>query len=89
MTKFFLLLTLMCHTACSSPDDVSGSLAIESRLARIENGLTPGFQIQGRDIPAFNIDARMRELNIPGMSVAFVANAEVQISLFSGPDGQH
>jgi len=77
MKNFSLLLVLLFLSACTPPDSASGAQDLDARLARIENGLTPGFQIKGQDQLVFNIDERLKELGIPGMSVAFVANGEI------------
>ena len=52
--------------------------AIETRIQRIENNLQPTFQVSGRPVPKSNIDDRLEELGIPGLSIAFVNNGKIQ-----------
>lgn len=51
---------------------------IEDRIKRIENGLMPALQIKGEPIPTFNINERLKQLSIPGVSIAFVHNGKVE-----------
>ena len=51
---------------------------VDARIKRIENSLTPRFQIKGYPVPKFNIEERLKELGIPGISIAFVANGKVE-----------
>ncbi len=62
---------------CSSPSDNDAEV-LAKRISRIENGLQPTLQIQGDSIPAFNIEARMRELGIPGVSIAVINDGELE-----------
>ncbi|MDA3833147.1 MAG: serine hydrolase, partial [Spirochaetales bacterium] len=48
------------------------------KIHRIENGLQPTLQIEGDSIPKYNIEERMRELGIPGVSIAVVHNGEIE-----------
>lgn len=51
---------------------------LEARIKRIENGLMPVLQIKGEPVTTFNIEERLRQLNIPGLSIAFVTNGKVE-----------
>lgn len=51
---------------------------LEDRIQRIENGLMPALQIKGKAIPTFNINERLKQLGIPGASIAFVHNGKVE-----------
>lgn len=68
---FFLLV------ACATKDN-SADMALAAKLDRIENGLQPNLQIQGDSIPNFNIDERLKELGIPGVSIAVIQNGEIE-----------
>ena len=50
---------------------------LEARIARIENGLQPAVQIEGRDAPVFSISERLEFHGINGLSVAVVADGEL------------
>jgi CubicO group peptidase (beta-lactamase class C family) len=51
---------------------------LEARLSRIENGLQPGYQIAGEPVSTFNIEERLKELGIPGISIAMVVDGEIE-----------
>lgn len=51
---------------------------LEARIARIENGLQRNLQIVGEEIPIYNIKERMKELNIPGLSIAVITDGKIE-----------
>ncbi|GGG32170.1 hypothetical protein GCM10011344_36330 [Dokdonia pacifica] len=54
---------------------------LEERIARIENGLQSNLQIQYGDsisIQYYTIEDRMKELNIPGLSIAVMNNGVIE-----------
>lgn len=54
---------------------------IKERISRIENGLRPNFQIKYGDsisVTYFNIEDRMKELGIPGVSIAVLNDGVVE-----------
>ena len=51
---------------------------LNERIARIENGLQPNLQIQGDSIPTFNIEERLKELGIPGVSIAIINEGQLE-----------
>ena len=63
--------------ACSPPSPDEDTNSIEARIARIENGLMPVVHIVGTDPVTFNLEDRLAEFGIPGISVAFVADGEI------------
>jgi CubicO group peptidase (beta-lactamase class C family) len=71
----FLLLLLL--TNCSQQTKKNDNLLAE-KIARIENGLQPNLQIQGDSIPSYNIEERLKELGIPGVSIAVINNGEIE-----------
>jgi CubicO group peptidase (beta-lactamase class C family) len=80
MKKYFSPCILLLLLSCSSSDGDQQTQSLDARIARIENGLMPGLHIKGRDTATYNITERLEELNIPGLSVAFAANGEVEWS---------
>ena len=80
MTKYFSPWILLLLLSCSASDGDQQIQSLEVRIARIESGLMPGLHIKGRDTATYNITERLEELNIPGLSVAFAANGEVEWS---------
>ena len=80
MTKYFSPWILLLLLSCSASDGDQQTQSLEVRIARIESGLMPGLHIKGRDTGTYNITERLEELNIPGLSVAFAANGEVEWS---------
>lgn len=51
---------------------------LEARIQRIENGLMPSLQIKGEPVPTFNVNERLKQLGIPGLSVAFVKDGKIE-----------
>lgn len=51
---------------------------LDARINRIENGLMSVLQIEGEEVATFNINERLKQLNIPGLSIAFVTNGKVE-----------
>lgn len=76
MKKLLPVFIVFLLFSCAPTSETDHGL--EERIARIENGLQPNFQIEGRDIPRFQIEERMRELGIPGLSIAFINNGEIE-----------
>ena len=82
--KITLLIASLLLVSCASSEQEADTAELDARIARIENGLRPNLQIKGRELEIFNINERMHELNIPGVSVAnnqnnfFAENAGVE-----------
>lgn len=70
----YLFITLSLWS-CKSSDD---SVNVAERIQRIENGLQPNLQITGDSIPNFNIEERLKELGIPGVSIAVLNKGEIE-----------
>lgn len=51
---------------------------IQERISRIENSIQPLLQIEGEEVPTYSIEERLKELGIPGVSIAVVANGELE-----------
>jgi CubicO group peptidase (beta-lactamase class C family) len=73
-----LLIVSFLLVSCSPAERSAAELGLEARIMRIENGLISSLQIKGRPKEHFNIDERLEELGIPGLSVAFAAGGEVE-----------
>jgi CubicO group peptidase (beta-lactamase class C family) len=71
---FFLLIVLV---SCSPKTKKDNELLVE-RISRIENGLQPNLQIQGDSIPNYNIEERLKELGIPGVSIAVINEGQIE-----------
>lgn len=70
------ILTLLLSVSLLSVSFAQNDLA--SRIERIENGLMKSLQIKGEKPKTFNINERLKESNIPALSVAFVSNGKVE-----------
>ena len=70
----FALLLASCTTGVL-PESQTG---LDARISRIENGLIEYLQIKGQSRGPFNINERLEELGIPGLSVAFAENGEIE-----------
>lgn len=77
MRSYTLLLLLITLFSCTTQSNESQE-ALAQKISRIENGLQPNLQILGDSITTFNIEERLRELGIPGISVAVLNNGEIE-----------
>lgn len=80
MRTFNFLLILFILASCSDQSEKDKKL-LDERISRIENGLQSNLQIQygdSRPIPTFNIEERMKELGIPGVSIAVMNNGVIE-----------
>ncbi len=71
----FFLVNLLIITKCFAQSK------LEERISRVENGLQPNLQIQygdSKSIPNYNIEERMKELGIPGVSIAVINNGVIE-----------
>ncbi|MEM9931699.1 MAG: serine hydrolase domain-containing protein, partial [Bacteroidota bacterium] len=74
-----LLLYFACVSCTPPPDqDKNKSQSLNEKIARVENGLQPRLQIIGLDVPKYNVEERLKELGIPGVSVAVFKDGEVE-----------
>lgn len=76
MLRTLLVLFAVLLASCA-PDDRPES-ALDARIDRIENGLLENLQVEGRSRGRLNIDERLEELGIPGLSVAFAADGRIE-----------
>lgn len=76
MRSLQAILIILVLFGCSSPSEKESELL--HKISRIENGLEPNLQIQGDSTPNYNIEERMRELGIPGVSIAVIHNGQIE-----------
>lgn len=77
---FCLALISLFFISCSNESEKEKKL-LEERIHRIENGLQSNLQIQYGDSIArstYNIEDRMKELKIPGLSIAVMNNGKIE-----------
>ncbi len=77
---FFVFLILLILSSCS-PQSEKHKKFLNERISRIENGLQSNIQIQYGDsvsIQYYNIEERMKELGIPGVSIAVMNNGVIE-----------
>lgn len=75
-----LLPILLILISCTSQSEKDKKL-LDERISRIENGLQSNLQIQYGDsltIQYYNIEDRMKELSIPGLSIAVMNNGVIE-----------
>ncbi len=77
MRKLIPFLLLFFLMSCSTQSEKDQQL-LDERISRLENGLQPNVQIQGEVIPNYNIEERLRELGIPGVSIAVINNDQLE-----------
>jgi len=68
-----LISGLLIFLASCTPKGEEDLLLIET----IENSLLPSILIEGQDTEGFNIHERMKNYNIPGVSIAFMNDGEI------------
>ncbi|NER14988.1 serine hydrolase [Leptobacterium flavescens] len=77
---FFYLSILLTLTNCSNQSEKDKKL-LEERILRLENGLQPNLQIHKdsiQEIQHFNIEDRMKELGVNGLSIAVINNGVIE-----------
>lgn len=74
LTPLFLLIILI---NCS-PKSGQNKELLNERIYKIENGLQPNLQVQGDSIPHYNMEERMKELGIPGVSIAILNEGQIE-----------
>ncbi|MEL7118799.1 MAG: serine hydrolase domain-containing protein [Bacteroidota bacterium] len=76
----FCLTILLVLTQCTQASKENENL-VQERVVRLENHIQPNLQIHKdsiQDIQYFNIENRMKELEVPGLSVAVINNGVVE-----------
>ena len=79
MKNSLYLAVLPILSACDAP-----ARALELRVEDVDGEMIPIFQVEGQDPATFGIEDRLRELNIPGLSIAFAANGEIEWAIAYG-----
>jgi CubicO group peptidase (beta-lactamase class C family) len=77
MRSIIKILLALFIVSCSGKQE-KNSLQLKERIQRIENGLQPNLQIKGESIPNYNIEERLKDLGIPGVSIAVISNGEIE-----------
>ncbi len=75
LTLFFLLLLLF--TGCQQPESEAGKNYSED-IEKIEQGLLPSILIEGEEVEPMTIQERMAHYKVPGVSIAFFENGNIQ-----------
>ena len=74
-TIIFLSIIIVSLTACKSGQQNSTQ---QEFIEKIENNLLPKILLEGQDSGGFNILDRMEHYNVPGISIAFMDNGDIQ-----------
>ncbi|WP_299114769.1 serine hydrolase [uncultured Winogradskyella sp.] len=80
MRLLCFIITLCFFVSCEGQKK-SKNKALEERISRIENGLQSNLQIHYKDSiirSIYNIEERMQELKIPGLSIAVLHNGAIE-----------
>ena len=70
------LIFLFISFACSTPETTK--IDLEERISKVENGLVPARQIKGEEVPVYNLEDRLKELGIPGLSLAVASYGKIE-----------
>jgi CubicO group peptidase (beta-lactamase class C family) len=73
-TVFILLILVLVHSNLRSQDKLN---RVESLVKQVENSLSPTI-IYGDTIPKNNLETRMKELGIKGLSIAVIQDYKIQ-----------
>ncbi|MEM9547180.1 MAG: serine hydrolase [Bacteroidota bacterium] len=77
---FFLFPSFLILISCTSNSE-KDIIKLDEKISRIENGLESNLQIEYKDSiikSTYSINERMRELTIPGLSIAVLNNGVVE-----------
>lgn len=77
---FLLFFSALCIASCTNTPQKDTEQLLE-KIARIENGLESNLQIHYKDSiikSVYNIEDRLKELGIPGVSVAVLNNGAIE-----------
>ncbi|MCG8309289.1 MAG: serine hydrolase [Cytophagales bacterium] len=77
MRPHLIFLIAVAISACTDTEQRQQQ-ELQDRISRIENGIRPILQIEGEAIQTYSIEERLKELGIPGLSVAVVSNGEIE-----------
>ncbi|MCA6075562.1 serine hydrolase domain-containing protein [Fulvivirga sedimenti] len=72
--NLFLVVILLTFSCSEKPAEIQD----QPDVTAIENGLIPGIVIKGSELPAWTISERMAHYRVPGVSIAFFENNEIQ-----------
>lgn len=76
--RIFIAFTLSLFVLGCTTENQKDRLSLEDRILRIEDGLQPNLQIEGDSVPTYNLEERMRELGIPGVSIAVLNGGGIE-----------
>ena len=77
---YLLFLSSLIFISCSTKSEKDKKL-LDERIFRVENGLESNLQIQYKDSvikSTYNIEKRMQELSVPGLSIAVLNNGVIE-----------
>lgn len=77
MRHLLLILSVVNLFSCTGSEEKQ-QRELQSRISRIENNIHPMLQIEGEEVPTYSIDDRLKELGIPGLSIAVVTNGTLE-----------
>ena len=77
MKHLLILLSIAALFSCTSTREKEQQ-ELQARIFRIENSIQPILQIEGEEIPTYSIEDRLKELGIPGISIAVVNNGKLE-----------
>lgn len=72
----FIILLLVSKPSCAG--QMTDDRSVKDRKQQVENGLLLRYFIEGIEPELFSITDRMREYNVPGLSIAVINNGEIE-----------
>jgi CubicO group peptidase (beta-lactamase class C family) len=75
MRNIILAIAAISILACEHDSPKS---PLEQKILEVENGLRADVEVEGQEVTYYNIEDRMKELNIPGLSIAVLRDGEIE-----------
>jgi CubicO group peptidase (beta-lactamase class C family) len=76
MKKAGFLFLMVLLLSCDDSEPKSQE-EVRAKISKIERSISPTLQIEGEEIPVYTIEDRLKELGIPGVSVAVAFEGEI------------
>lgn len=77
MKHLLILLSISTLFSCTDTKEKQQQELME-RISRIEHSIQPILQIEGEEVPTYSIEDRLKELGIPGISIAVVNDGKLE-----------
>ncbi len=77
-TRYRTLFSLLVSILWAGSLQAADAATVEERIDRLQAGLLPALLIEGEELVRTPLDERMRELTIPGVSIAIINEGKIE-----------